>query len=510
MAVNKPLKSKGPRKVFIRSTSSMNYTWHNPPVIGNKRRSSKKYRPHGTRREALQDVKTSICPRSILRHTRRYDDQRRPLLSGSLLKHVADLNWSDDDVYYSCIDERLRQLQKFASHLLYTLQSERGPQIPESWEIFKGVKWDQSWVRQASSTSSVSTMTSSDEDTDTLSDSSHETSATERLSSQSSAAACFRPRLSFRPVSDHAPFDSIPEETSIVCRHQGVLDPRTRAQWNLLATVMPKLFNWRRQTAEGSSRRDRRRHAGYLDLNQSALNQDMWPQVAGPPFMSFNESRDGLLVNSVHEQIWPSLIGRRLIDLVQTEAFPAHFRRRVRWPRSLTPRGDPLVVDYTCRATPKAMGWQEDICPVLLVAHYSPYEDDDYGFDENSVIERFTSAFRPMMALFILYYLDTRTKPYSPMPSWMILFGITYNRSNIRIQGHCPWIQSVDGTTQEPIWCAKTWLAVRTTNRILRSPPTHRGPLFGTLNRIQGHCKYVLEQLQSWEGYERACHLLNA
>ena len=159
------------------------------------------------------------------------------------------------------------------------------------------------------------------------------------------------------------------------------------------------------------------------------------------------------------------------------------------------------------------MGWREDMCPVLFAAHFDPFLDGQYWLDDEAVLTMFTAVFQPMISLFILYYLDTRTTSDDPMPLWMVPFGMTYTRSGMMIWGHCPWFRSAaDNDKRGSGWSAHHWQAAHMHDSTLRMSTAERGPLLGTLNHIQGHCKYVLEQLRAWEGYDRAyaCELLMA
>lgn len=255
---------------------------------------------------------------------------------------------------------------------------------------------------------------------------------------------------------------------------------------------------------------------GFWNFNQSARNQDLWPQVAGPPFLSFNNA-DHLFneLPSAYEQSCSCLIGRRLIDLVQTEAFPAYYQHVPQWPPRISVVRRLPTVDYICRATPKAMGWHEDMCPVLFAAHPRPLKVEGWWPDKRPAILKLASVFQPMISLFILYYLDTRTTIDELIPRWMILFGATYSESEVEIWAHSPWLLGQSGKLWRPEkndikeeWSALSQRIAIYHHRGWRGPPTQKGVLLGALNRIQGHCNYVLHKLKAWDGYERACKLL--
>ncbi|KIM24090.1 hypothetical protein M408DRAFT_41217, partial [Serendipita vermifera MAFF 305830] len=242
-----------------------------------------------------------------------------------------------------------------------------------------------------------------------------------------------------------------------------------------------------------------RRHTGFLDMNQGSANQDIWPQVAAPPLLAhWNGSHRGGRSRTMHEMTPSCVLGRRLVDLVQTDDFPAQYKQKLRWPPGLMiGKNTPPCVDYACRATTKSMNWREEMCPLLFAAHFCPLEDGETP----SPSMQMAATFRPMISLLILYYLDTRTKIDDLIPPWMILFGITYDRNGLVVWGHTPWSQQEhDGESR---WSAKIWNLSDTYSEILRVPPSDRGTLLSMLNRIQGHCQYVLQQLKTWDGYDR-------
>jgi hypothetical protein len=88
--------------------------------------------------------------------------------------------------------------------------------------------------------------------------------------------------------------------------------------------MVPSQFNWELQTEERSLRRDKRRHAGYVDLNQSALNRDMWPQNSFSALLLGCKATNAYGNMSALAEIPPSpMLGRLLAGVVETEMFPA-------------------------------------------------------------------------------------------------------------------------------------------------------------------------------------------
>jgi hypothetical protein len=173
--------------------------------------------------------------------------------------------------------------------------------------------------------------------------------------------------------------------------------------------------------------------------------------------------------------------------------------------------GGASVVSYTCRANPRYMGWREDMCPLLFAAQFNP-RTRLQSVELDAATWTLTEAFRPMMSLFILYYLDTRASPSEPLPFWMVLFGIVYNEDGAVVRGHCPCFRPRTNGLQEDReevgWRARSWAVDTFHCEALAGSPSARGPLLFILNRIQGHCKLVLERLKAWEGYCDACQLL--
>ncbi|KIM27706.1 hypothetical protein M408DRAFT_24354 [Serendipita vermifera MAFF 305830] len=516
MTVDKREKSLKSQRVAILSTL---FTIPLCQVASNavrKQRSLKKYRRHATRRDPLNYYKSQQSHKDLPAHSghTRSRMAKPSSLSHLTLERILDLHWKlpGDSVPY--VHDKLVPLVRHCSHLGYALSHINGPHIPETWKVFQTVDWAYCGQQLASSDSSCPRIISDSED-DMPSPSKSTSNSSRAFSSKGSSSASAEYQVcpqrtgetdsatECKPISHSDPM-------SIVFRKDTALDLRTRLQWNFLATMKPSRTQWRRQIPERALRRDRRRHTGFWDLNQSARNQDLWPQVASPPILSFNNvDASLLLLPSAHEQSWSCIIGRRLVDLIQTEAFPAHYQHATQWPPRISAVGQPPIIDYICRATPEAMGWQEDMCPVLFVAQSCPSRVRNWPFDSRPDTSKIAAAFQPMISLFILYYLDTRITVDDPIPRWMILFGATYSESEVQIWAHYPWLLVKSGEEgREEEWCALSRKSQSYDFEVWRGHPTERGVLLGGLNRIQGHCKYVMHQLKAWEGYDRACKLL--
>ena len=167
------------------------------------------------------------------------------------------------------------------------------------------------------------------------------------------------------------------------------------------------------------------------------------------------------------------------------------------WPTLLSQIRQPPLIDYVCRAKRQSRSPLRDLDLLLFAVQYK-------GDDERAAVHLLAKAFQPMITLFILYYLDVRTSRDDLMPWWMVLFGIIYDDEGIYIQSFYPAFNSPTLEGTELGWKANSWNVSRSFTLHIRHPPYNRNGLFASLYRIQGHCKYVLEQLRQWDGYERA------
>jgi hypothetical protein len=158
----------------------------------------------------------------------------------------------------------------------------------------------------------------------------------------------------------------------------------------------------------------------------------------------------------------------------------------------------PTIVDYICRAKISNGSPFEEI-PLLLFAA-------QYRGGNQTAVELLAKAFQPMMTLFILYYLDTRISREAVMPAWMVLFGIIYDEDGISVQSYFPSFKLPPHTDQGQAvdigWTANAWTVTTAECDTMRRAPNFRGAMTNLLVRLQGHCRYVLEQLRQWDGYE--------
>lgn len=116
-------------------------------------------------------------------------------------------------------------------------------------------------------------------------------------------------------------------KTVVTCRGRHLTRPRARGQWNTVAIMTPDKFAWNHQTEERALRRNRIRHAGYVDFNQQALNRDMWPQHSFSPLISHCDASryEDSILPTVRELPMSRILGRCIANAVETELFPARW-----------------------------------------------------------------------------------------------------------------------------------------------------------------------------------------
>jgi hypothetical protein len=147
------------------------------------------------------------------------------------------------------------------------------------------------------------------------------------------------------------------------------------------------------------------------------------------------------------------------------------------------------------------MGWPPELCPLLFAAQYK-------GKDCAQAERVLACSFHPMMILLLLYYLDTRTSAEEPLPPWMVLFGVTYDERGLSIHAHYPEVVDLPDNGSDPtrrVWGAHSDRLGKGLEDFWGWDITTRPYILGTLYRIQGHCRHVLERLKSWRGYQQAC-----
>ena len=120
-----------------------------------------------------------------------------------------------------------------------------------------------------------------------------------------------------RPIPFESDSDAGDRE-NVTCEAKNVLAVRLRGFWSFLSAIVPHRFAWLHQTKERTLRRNRRRHVGYVDLNQRSRNCDIWPQNTIERLLCCWE-RDSCAL----ELNWSSIFGRLIINVIATDMFPA-------------------------------------------------------------------------------------------------------------------------------------------------------------------------------------------
>lgn len=168
------------------------------------------------------------------------------------------------------------------------------------------------------------------------------------------------------------------------------------------------------------------------------------------------------------------------------------------WPTYLAQYGPPPVIDYACQATLGNIPLRKHSLMLFGVQYKR--------FDTKRAVETLAKAFQPMMTLFILYYLDTRTSLEEEMPWWMVLFGVLFDKEGVLIQSFYPVFNphSHQSRSVDIGWGANSTTVTDYYNDTMRRPPYDRNRTLGIFYRIQGHCGFVFEQLSRWDGLQRA------
>jgi hypothetical protein len=89
----------------------------------------------------------------------------------------------------------------------------------------------------------------------------------------------------------------------------------------------------------------------------------------------------------------------------------------------------------------------------------------------------------------------------------MVLFGVVYDEKGIYIQSFYP-IFTPSSPYQAEGWGASSTMVTGRYHDSMQSPPYNRNTTLSVLYRLQGHCRFVYEQLSRWDGLGRACERL--
>ncbi|KIM30434.1 hypothetical protein M408DRAFT_285603 [Serendipita vermifera MAFF 305830] len=271
---------------------------------------------------------------------------------------------------------------------------------------------------------------------------------------------------------------------------RSILQPRTRLQWQLMHSMPPAWIPWSHQK-EGS----------FQDFNQKSRNKDLWPQTAMSAFLHpFRSKRRKSHLQEHWSEELPQQddIGRLIVNIVATDDFPPQRQERLKWPSFLSLGSENTVIDYTCRAKTAHFEHEMPFYPLLFAV-----QRDKCHLEAN---QQMAKAFRPMMTLFILYYLGTLTHSEEPMPEWMVLFGVVYSGKWLHETAYYPYFGPPTSVDKDCDWGWAMYFTGRFGGHhqqyIMRQEPWKRGPCIEVLYRIQAHCNCVLEHLRRWDGYE--------
>jgi hypothetical protein len=145
--------------------------------------------------------------------------------------------------------------------------------------------------------------------------------------------------------------------------------------------------------------------------------------------------------------------------------------------------------------------WGPLATPVLFAAQYIRHGHAD-------VYTQLAQVFHQTIIVLILYYLDTRRSIDEPLPSWMYLCGIVYDADGFDIVAHYPLFWSEEEREGRYGWGASSRLMNRRFWNMFTESPQLRGSGLASLLRIQSHTRFILNQLQAWDGYGRSIQLL--
>jgi hypothetical protein len=142
-----------------------------------------------------------------------------------------------------------------------------------------------------------------------------------------------RPKVGMQAVNDASDSDqgwASDEYTEypLKCHPQNTRDSRYRLYWDFLTALPSAGLGWRHQSSEAAKRRDTVRHTGRFDFNQTSMNKDIWPQVAGSEILHLPEHKlreDSPLYSLlfVNEAGLNHRFGRLISNVVSTDAFPS-------------------------------------------------------------------------------------------------------------------------------------------------------------------------------------------
>jgi hypothetical protein len=290
--------------------------------------------------------------------------------------------------------------------------------------------------------------------------------------------------------------------------------------------MQPENFiDWRLVDVEKMNRLDVEEHRGSMIYNDLLPNSDIWASNSLSHLLLFDSIahfvlpdppiiRDGV---SKEEMDVRNIVGNFLSNIISTDTILVRWwvdydALHIKWlttysheqPQShpfLSACRHPAFVDVIGVPATSIPDWGPLATPVIFAAQYIRH-------DHAEAYTQLAQVFHQTIIVLILYYLDTRRSMDDPLPSWMYLYGIVYDDDGFDTVAHYPLFWSGKEKGGRYGWGASSRLMNRRFYDIFSESPQSRGPGLASLLRIQSHNKFILNQLQAWDGYGRSVQLL--
>ena len=156
-----------------------------------------------------------------------------------------------------------------------------------------------------------------------------------------------------------------------------------------------------------------------------------------------------------------------------------------------------LVVRGTSPAAP------EQAITILAARSYGPGRELDAATE-------LAYSFHQVMMLLVLYYLDHRRGIGDPLPTWMFLYGLTFDEMGFVIRIHHPiYLFETICAPRHDRWGAYSFHAQSDYQELFNPSLIGRPLALAALLRIRSHAHYVFSQLRNWDGYAAALHTVS-
>jgi hypothetical protein len=169
---------------------------------------------------------------------------------------------------------------------------------------------------------------------------------------------------------------------------------------------------------------------------------------------------------------------------------------------------DQIIPDLVGRPRPALLSQKSSISLPLFCANYV----ENFN-QEDEALAQMSYFLQGTLMVFILYYLDTRLTVEEPLPSWMMLYSLTFNASKVYLFVNYPLYRA----RKDPESSAKRrgeWGfhcgSAEAFSGVFTEDNGDKLRLMGALLQIQNHCTFLLKQLQGWERYDRVLSLISA